>query len=371
VDNSGIAYDTSYVYQIIPYNKAGVAGASYTTVTAYTAGYVSDCSLVVDGLTVSGTVYGAFDGFTWTNLTTHTSNRVAVGITSFIDTSGIAYDASYVYQITPYNKLGVAGASYTTIASYTAGYITDCTFIFTGLFISSTVYGAFDGFTWMNMVTGTSDTVPVGITSFVDNSGIAYDTSYVYQIIPYNKAGVAGASYTTITAYTAGYVSDCSLVVDGLILSGTVYGAFDGFTWMNTVTGTSDTVPVGSTTFVDSSGIAYDTSYVYQILPFNTVGDAGISYTTVVAYTDGVVVDCSFIVDGLTISGTVYGAFDGFTWMNTVTGTSDTVPVGSTTFVDSSGIAYDTLYVYQITPYNNIGIAGASYTTQSIIIPST
>lgn len=67
-----------------------------------------------------------------------------------------------------------------------------------GTYVVISVSGTFEKLKWINTITGTTQTLSGGINKIIDTSGIAQNTYYKYQLIPYNiqNTPATGSGYT-------------------------------------------------------------------------------------------------------------------------------------------------------------------------------
>jgi hypothetical protein len=278
VDTYQIAYNTAYTYNITPYNESNVAGSSYTTTTVNTLPLIFNTTTsVVQTISyeyMNLVIYGSYSYFTWINNMTGVGATMSPGVTSFTDTT-ISYDLSYNYTITPYNVFGISGEKVITPVVYALPIITSSSSVMSAGTIATSVVGAYSYFAWTNTRTGITATVAPGVTSFTDTSSIAYNTTYTYNIVPYNPDNVYGYTYTKPTLYSPPIVTGFSAITSVFQLTISVIGSYSYFNWKNNVTGTTVTLAPGVTSFVDNTSITAGLSYTYTITPYNTINVSG------------------------------------------------------------------------------------------------
>uniref|UniRef100_A0A6C0IC79 Fibronectin type-III domain-containing protein n=1 Tax=viral metagenome TaxID=1070528 RepID=A0A6C0IC79_9ZZZZ len=371
VDSSSIAYNVSYTYRITPYNVVNVSGGLVTTTALYSLPNVASSSSVVTAGQINTSVVGAYSYFAWTNNQTGITATMAPGITSFTDTSNIAYNTAYTYNIVPYNPNNTYGYTYTTPTVYSLPIITATvpSAIRTANYdqMSVSVTGSYSYFTWINNQTGLGATTLPGVTSFVDSSSIDYNVSYTYRITPYNVVNVSGGLVTTTALYSLPNVTSSSSVVTAGNIATSVVGVYSYFAWTNNQTGITATMAPGVTSFTDTSNIAYNTTYTYNIVPYNPNNTYGYTYTTPTLYSLPIVTGFSVIPSTVQLTISVIGSYSYITWKNNVTGTTVTLAPGVTSFVDNTAITSGASYTYTITPYNVVNVSGGTVTSPSYV----
>jgi hypothetical protein len=109
-----------------------------------------------------------------------------------------------------------------------------------GTYVVISVSGTFEKLKWINTITGTTQTLSGGINKIIDTSGIAQNTYYKYQLIPYNiqNTPATGSGIYVANIFTARSVyteTPSYLFYNALVLN--VTGYFNYITWINNVTG--------------------------------------------------------------------------------------------------------------------------------------
>jgi hypothetical protein len=212
--NNGLSANISYTFNIMAIGSGGGFSSTVTTSAAVTLASVSVTSsnfYVSSSTTTSVT-------FTWaTNATfSYISIAPVSGVTSGTSggtvgsyvtqtttatsatLSGLNSNAYYYLSIIPYNTAG-AGASAVSSYNgiYTRAVVSSATSTTGGTSLTVSVTGFYAYFTWKNNTTNTSGTVNnVNGGAFTD-SGLNSNSSYTYNITPYNSAGVSGSLFVT------------------------------------------------------------------------------------------------------------------------------------------------------------------------------
>jgi len=201
--DTGLRADTSYNYTVVPYSEYAVQGPSVTCATTSptsAVAFTGYTGVVTNSLVVNFDTGTLFYNVGVTRITAGVAGTAAVvqpvGQYTFTDVS-LVPNTAYSYAVTSYNALGVAGGVIATTGTiYTLPSITWCTTVPNPTQILVNVQGYYSYFRWTNTVTGTTATLGAGVTSFLDNTGIVYKSSYSYTIVPYNVTGVAGTAFT-------------------------------------------------------------------------------------------------------------------------------------------------------------------------------
>jgi len=366
-----------------------------------------------------------------TTLTTLVASGGASTVYSYTDTSvDLSANTTYTYSLVSTNAMGVTGATVTTSlyspqATVTFGGYTALTK--TGVTVN---FGTVQSFSYVNLViltnTGTGgDTgggagqnLTVGQTSYVDTAQVAY-YQYRYQLTPVNAVTLAGSGVVT-TPYTSP-VPDVSLSVLGTgsyggigtqvitvywasasrtywsfydvslvrtaTASGTVSALVGGLVYYTSNLGGGVGTGVGGGdydySYVDT-GVVANTRYTYTITAYNLLGVGGTVVTTAVTctlpYVRAVTVATGVGVGAGTLTGAAVvtltaSADSSYNYVN-VTRNGGSLLVnqyGSSgvTLVDNFGVVVGAPYTYVVSPFNWLGVGGATvtvgYTVQPVV----
>ena len=390
-DPSNVFYPINvYSYSFIPYNIAGLPSSPYATVgvsplpSISTGPFSSNSSDISFALLTSTSFYQASIQRLLNGTPIETFQSVPYGTTVYVDPSNsFSTDVSYSYAIVPYNVLGVAGPTYTTSFVSFLPIINAGPVSYNNSDISFALFGNFNTVTVARIVNGqpieTYKSVPYGTTIYIDPSNIFYPiNTYSYSILPYNKSGVVGLSYTTIPISPLPSISIGSIgniCVNGndisfALLTSTSYTTVGIARLVNGQPIESyQSIPYGTTIYIDPSNVFYSTNnYSYSIIPYNVLGVAGTTFVTtpVSPYPSVNVGTISY--NNTDISFALFGNFNTVAIARIVNGTPietyQSVPYGITTYIDPSNAFYPmNSYSYSILPYNVLGTAGTMYTT--------
>ena len=397
-DPSNVFYPINvYSYSFIPYNIAGLPSSPYATVgvsplpSISTGPFSSNSSDISFALLTSTSFYQASIQRLLNGTPIETFQSVPYGTTVYVDPSNsFSTDVSYSYAIVPYNVLGVAGPTYTTSFVSFLPIINAGPVSYNNSDISFALFGNFNTVTVARIVNGqpieTYKSVPYGTTIYIDPSNIFYPiNTYSYSILPYNKSGVVGLSYTTIPISPLPSISIGSIgniCVNGndisfALLTSTSYTTVGIARLVNGQPIESyQSIPYGTTIYIDPSNVFYSVnSYSYSILPYNAVGQAGTTFVTtpVSPYPSvnvGIPIE-TFQNISMALNG--YPSF----YQVSVQRLHNRIPIESfqllsptitTIYTDPSIVFnYDISYSYSVIPYNAVGQAGNMVTSVAVL----
>ena len=303
-DPSNVFYPINvYSYSFIPYNVSGIPGTSYTTVgvsplpSISTGAFSSNSSNISFTLLSSTSFYQTTIQRLLNGTPIETYKFVPYGTTVYVDPSNsFSPDVSYSYAMVPYNVLGTAGPTYTITIASPLPYVITVPVSYNNSDISFALFGNFNTVAIARIVNGqpieTYQSVPYGTTIYIDPSNVFYPmNAYSYSILPYNKSGVVGVSYTTIpvsplpsiNAESIGNICINSNDISFALLSTTTYNTVSIARLVNGMSIESyQSIPYGTTIYIDPSNAFYpENNYSYSIIPYNAVGQAGTAYTSV------------------------------------------------------------------------------------------
>ena len=358
-DASGLSSNTSYTYSITPYNSSGIAGY-ISTITQNTLPNIT--SLSVFSHTDSQIVLAYSGNYTTVNITRDGSS-IATDISgsTYTDSSGLSANTSYTYIFTPYDAYGDAGST-STITQKT---LTDITSLSVSSYTSSQIVLAYTGnYTNVSITrNGTSIATGITTTAYTDLSGLSGNTSYTYIVTPYDVSGNAGI-ISTITQNTLTNIT--SLSVLSYTESQIVLSYSGNYTTLDISRDGSSIITdiTTDTTYTDSSGLVWDTSYVYLLTPYDASGNSGTTSTITQKTLPNIPVLTTLSVSNHTSSQIVL-AFSGTYYANvsiTRDGSAIATHISGTSYTDSSGLSANTSYIYVVTPYNSVNTAGNALT---------
>ena len=397
VDDSGLAANTSYYYQLVACNGNGCSSRSSAvsattaperpetpTVAAQSEGAVSISWSAVAGATHyklyrSETSEGSFDQI---------GGEIAG--TDYLDDSGLAANTSYDYQLAACNGNGCSSRS-SAVSATTAPERPEAPAVAAqsegAVSISwSAVAGATYYKLYRSATSGGSFAQIGGDitgTDYVDDSGLAANTSYYYQLESCNGNGCSSRS-SAVSATTAPETPETPTVEtqsEGAVsISWSAVAGATHYKLYRSATSGGSFAQIGGeiagTDYVDDSGLAANTSYYYQLVACNGNGcssrSSAVSATTApempsaptaTAQSEGAVSISWSAVAGATHyklyrSETSEGSFD------QIGG-----EIAGTDYLDDSGLAANTSYDYQLAACNGNGCSSRSSAVSATTAP--
>jgi len=306
--SSGIfTADTSYAYQITPYNAVYRINPA-DTATVRTPPASPPATVTIGSLSVSSNTIS----FPWLNTTsfyqvsvTRLINAAVVDTTTYTGAGSGTYtdpsnaftaDSSYAYVLTPYNAVEEVGTAYTTVPVSPAPSMTLGVVSVSATDISFSVVNPTAFYTWSvdkyvrgSLNVGGTVMMPPRSLVYVDpNTVFTADTSYAYQVTPYNAVGVAGTPAITVpvsppASVQIGPVSTSTTDVSFGFVEPTSFYQVAVARMMEGVIYDSDytLLPPGTTIYVDpSDAFIGNVAYSYALIPYNAVGVAGPVFIT-------------------------------------------------------------------------------------------
>ena len=397
VDNSGLAANTSYDYQLESCNGNGCSSRSSaisaTTApgrpSALTAAAQSEGAISISWSAVAGaTHYKLYRSATSEGSFTQIGGEIAA--TDYVDGNGLVANTSYDYQLESCNGNGCSSRS-SAVSATTAPETPETPTIVTqsesAISISwSAVAGATHYKLYRSETSGGSfDQIGGDITGtdYVDDNGLAANISYDYQLESCNDNGCSSRSSAvsattaperpsalTVAAQSEGAVSISWSAVAGathykLYRSETSEGSF-----------TQIGGEIAATDYVDDNDLAVNTSYYYQLAACSGSGcssrSSAVSATTAperpetpttATQSEGAISISWSAVAGATHyklyrSETSEGSFD------QIGG-----DITATDYVDNSGLAANTSYYYQLESCNDNGCSSRSSAVSATTTP--
>ncbi len=392
-DSVGLNPNNSYSYTLIPYNQSGVAGHN-TIGGNYSVGNKYTLSLLTGYSINSGSgnvILSGINGY-YGNVNVYRSGSILTAITASGDTyTDILANAIgspntlFAYNLLPYNSEGVAGngtvGANLTVSTRTLSYLTGYNFnAGTGNVVITGVTGTYAN---VNVYRSANATVLASFissgntyTDIIANSTSSPNTLYTYNLIPYNSSGISGnvtsTGNLTFSGYTLSKLTGYSISATSgnVVLSGVTgsYGNVNVYRSGNANVLSSFISSGDSYTDIISNAISSpNTVFTYNLLPYNLGGVSG-----------NLVSGANLTVSTRTLSyltGYNFNAGTGNVVITGVTGTYANVNVyrsaNATVLASftSSGNTYtdiianstsspNTLYTYNLIPYNSSGVAG-------------
>jgi hypothetical protein len=411
---SGISADTTYYYEAAPINSAGATSTYiHGPITSKTLAYIGNThvsSIVATGFTVNLTSsyyttfkVGYFTTAAGSGTTLYTS-LVSYPATS-VDLSGLVANTSYQCIIYAYNTTDGSGTVVTntiydtvTLPAITNAIINNSSTDLSSTFFTATVLGEYTSF----RVTYTADGVDYTQGYFNDAStntftisNLTANTTYYYTVYVNNRADGAGTDISgTFSATTLGSTPLFNLKTypaETNSISFTMYSGNFSYIVIQTATDSAMTSILHTATIaVDDISSVYNntytqtdisenTDYYFNCTPYNSLGVAGSSSTTLHSVTLGNITAASVNdYSGITASSipitwtgtyntllveysaaTADGTYTPFTtYTNTISPNNSTVNTGN---IVVTGLDTDTQYLFRVTPINSLSYVGSSY----------
>ena len=388
VDASDLAANTSYYYQLESCNDNGCSSRS-SVVSATTApGRPSALTVAAQSEGAVSISWSAVAGATHYKLYRSETSEGSfaqiggdIAATDYLDDSGFVANTSYDYQLESCNGNGCSSRSsavsattaperpeMATAATQSEGAVSISWSAVAGathykLYRSATSGGSFD------QIGG-----DIAATDYVDDSGLAANTSYYYQLESCNGNGCSSRSSAvsatttperpsalTVAAQSEGAVSISWSAVAGathykLYRSETSEGSFAQIGG-----------DIAATDYVDDNDLAANTSYYYQLAACSGNGcssrSSAVSATTA-PETPEMPTAATQSESAISISwSAVAGATHYKLYRSAISGGSFTQIGGditATDYVDASDLAANTSYYYQLEACNDNGCSGRS-----------
>ena len=415
--------DNSYSFSILPYNAVNVPNPlamlnlpAISPAAVVTIGQVcvsfNDISFALTN--VDSRFYYYVEVNRYMGGSRRSSTTIPVGTRTYLDPSSVFYaDTSYVYTVTPYNVLDISN----TLAMVTSQivspdaqvYIGPLTVGYTNISYSlvATTTTTHFPYYYVDVIRIVRSRrvdlkrIPFKTVTYIDPStNFTADTSYQYMVVPYNGVDISN-QLAVVTTVPVSPIA--TIQIDGTIRP-TITDM--SFSWVNLTTFYTVSVakyingipfntyvdqPLGNTRYIDpSSAFASDTSYAYEIRPYNAVQNIGITIMTAAVSPPATVRFNQWVVDPSTAkmqfsytNDVVYSTNPGLTGHQSyyyvsidrfVNGTktpdfsytSMLQNKRSTVYTDPSLIFYaDSSYAYKLVPYNAVDVSNTLATIYS------
>ena len=358
---TGLAANTGYTFNIIPYNIVGLSGAIYSTNIAYTLPTVTVGQPVA--LSTSNTIkIPLFGSYAYVSISNNVGTTKTNVIGSSYNFTGLSYNQPYIFTVTPYNASGTPGLSVNTVPVYTTTSLS--------LTITPTIIDPYDisinfsgSFYNVSVNNGAGVTRGNILAPYYTFSGLNANSPYTFTVIPYNGNAIAGASSVTNTVYTWG-----NAIIKPITDISTNYinFPFDGsYSWVNIgINGTVYNKIVQSP--YKFSGLNASAPYNLTITPYNVYGAAGQTLATTV-YTLPYA-SIGNLIDGSSVNVLIVPFSGVFGNVSISNGAGTTINGITTSPYQFGGLVLNTQYTFSITPYNGAGVAGLSFAKTVIYI---
>ena len=388
LDDSGLAANTSYDYQLESCNDNGCSSRS-SAVSATTAperpetpttATQSESAISISWSAVAGaTHYKLYRSATSEGSFTQIGGDITG--TDYVDDNDLAANTSYYYQLESCNGNGCSSRSSAvsattvperpsalTVAAQSEGAVSISWSAVAGathykLYRSATSEGSFD------QIGG-----DIAATDYVDDSGLAANTSYDYQLESCNDNGCSSrssaVSATTAperpSALTAAAQSESAISISWSAVAGATH-----YKLYRSETSEGSFAQIGgdiaATDYLDDSGLVANTSYDYQLESCNGNGcssrSSAVSATTAPERPETPTVETQS-ESAISISWSAVAGATHYKLYRSATSGGLFAQIGgditATDYVDASDLAVNTSYYYQLEACNDNGCSGRS-----------
>ena len=408
--NQIIPYNRAYTYKLSPKNPNGVYGTDISLGTIYTlptitsAQYKTPTSQTIPidisssvGLCTKITVIRKKGGATDTSgipIFDVSNASIIYDVSGNFSNNIIPYDASYTYNLIPFNAVGVSGTIYNNLGIiYSLPSITSASYgdISANYIKITNIIGKYESINITRNVLDINNNIISSVTNalqipypvisttvITDSSGIQglnANTKYSYTIYANNGSGqsavftmsgiytLAQGSLGTITSTLTSNTLTWSGIYSRLTINRNIAGAtFNGISNYPT-SGFPQSTANGS---ANDSTISSGSSNTYTIYLFNgsdvsiNIGSFSSTPISNISATYGTITSSSIYLLGFTGSYTTikvtrnigigYGVYD----------TSYTINYPDTSYNDT-GLKPNTSYSYSLLPFNAVGVSGSYY----------
>ena len=367
----GLLANTQYNFTVTPYNVNYNAGSPSTSLSIFTYGNVFIQNAYA--MSTSSVLINYSGRYQYVSITNNSGNAYAQVYTAspFLYTNLIV-NTPYTFSFVPYNNYGVAGNTVSTSVvctlpnvqfnSYSPVTANIVNIYFTGAFNNVSIIGNSDAgsaFTLGNVFNGISGS-PYTFTGLLPN------TTYTFNITPYNFQNISGDTITTTSFTTPTFITGTAAATSSTSISIPFSGIYDTVTIDNS----ASIVNTGITTApYNFTGLSQNTYYNFNVTPIT----GSVSGNTL-----PIISTCSWgeIVNTYSENNILNSAVTNTPNMNIYfTGTYSSVNISNNrgnvyTGITSSPFLFTGLdgssnYTFTITPYNQAGIAGVSVDTAS------
>jgi len=344
--DTGLEPNTLYTYTVTSCKTDTVIGysSSSSAVTLPTLTSVSFSNIAAYSVTINyeGKFYGV--------IIKRNGTQIYSGTDASFNDTGVSPYTSYLYEVIPYNINNLTNTSISdsvttlpviTSLSYSDISLNSLKVNWTGVFNSA-------------IVNRNGTQIYSGSDTSFNDTGLTINTLYNYQVIPYRADNVAGvdlsSNIATLPILTSLTYSDISL--NSIKVNWT--GIFNRVV----VNRNGSQIYSGSNTSFNDTSLAVNTSYTYQVIPYNINNVAGVDISSSIVtlpYLDSISFS-NIAAYSVTINyqGSFYGVFikrDGTQIYN-----------GTDTSFNDISLNANTLYSYEVIPYNINNLINTSVT---------
>jgi len=354
---TGLAIDASYVISVTPYNRNNFAGNTFVSSLSYTqptatvgVPYASSAYSISVPFTGNYDTVSIFNGLSNTNYGIINSPYLFQGLLT---------NTQYNFTVTPYNVNYNAGSPSTSLSIFTFGNV----FIQNAYAVStSTVLINYSGkYQYISITNNAGNAyAQVYTASPFLYTNLNVNTPYIFSFVPFNNYGVAGNTVSTSTVCTLPNVlfNSCSSVTANIV---NIYftGAFNNVSITGN-SGTNSAFTSGNTfTGISSSpysfsGLLPNTTYTFNITPYNFQNISGGTITTASFTTPTFITGTASATSSTSISVPFSGIYDTVTIDNSASIVNTGIITAPYNF---TGLSQNTFYNFNVTPISG-GVSG-------------
>ena len=385
VDNSDLAANTSYYYQLVACNGNGCSSRS-SAVSATTAPETPTVEAQSEGaISISWSAVAGATHYKLYRSETSEGSFAQIGgdiaATDYVDDNDLAANTSYDYQLESCNGNGCSSRSSVVSATTAPGRLSALTVAAQSEGAVSISWSAVAGATHYKLYRsatseGSFDQIGGDITAtdYVDDNGLAANTSYYYQLAACSGNGCSSRS-SAVSATTAPETPEMPTAAtqseSAISISWSAVAGATHYKLYRSATseGSFDQIggDIAATDYVDDNDLAVNTSYYYQLAACSSNGcssrSSAVSATTAPEMpetpTAATQSESAISISWSAVAGaTHYKLYRS----DTSEGSFDQVggEIAGTDYVDNSGLAVNTSYYYQLEACNDNGCSGRS-----------
>ena len=377
-NNVGLPANTSFIYNLIPYNSASVPNNAFIIgpIYTYSSGTVNSCSNVtISRIQINWTgIYSKAsvirnNGGTITpdtSLNYYSSITPQQSVSGFVTDTNLKINTTYTYTVSLLNGDNKINTLTTTLSMTTLPIITTVTKTYDTNYINLVINTNDSSYNTVSnkRIDENNNIYIFNSSSYTinDTTNILPNTKYRYEMTPYNSLSMAGSVFLVGNTCTLPIIKNVSY---SFISNTTIRFMLDAS--YSTIALYRNGVNISShNTYLIDSTVLSNTEYIYYFIPFNKDGISGQSYTALnKIYTDSNVIT-SYDYTATTTSSVkinISGVFNYITISRSDT-PSTFVTIYNTqdvnTFI-SNYLLPNTVYNFTVIPYNDKNIAGTSF----------
>ena len=360
--DSTVRPNVSYSYIITPYNSVNQVGVASNQIDVITAPQISNVIYTATPTSITLSISGNYHHYDVAqNGTTIATSIYNATFTDNNNGMNLVSNSAYAYTILPYSNNNVQGTAY-NVNVITQPALYDVTYSST----ASSVQLLFAGlYNYVNIYQNQT-TIATRVHDVSYNIGnLTTDASYSYTVVPYNINDVSSTSFNVVietlpTLYAVSYVADTSAV--RLSVTGT-YSYINIHRDGNTIYD-----HLFDNSYNDNNygfGLVPNTTYSYSVIPYNLLGANGTSINVSIQ-TRPLLYSVTVIPGSTTIQLSISGAYSYVDIFGNNVSLVYSLYDTSYTFVGAND---NTLYTFEIIPYNSNDISGSPITVSGEELP--